>query len=137
MVTRMKETKRKITCNIFSTNLLVIFIIGMLSKQCEPVITHVCKAEGKTQLVKVSSQNDIWLATLSDDQSTPQSEVGNVTRMSSLIGGRRHADYSKVYKEASKAKDDLGRKRLKMDEELLQAQMETMKQEAAAQEKRL
>jgi len=113
----------------------------MLSKQCEPVITHVCKAEGKTQLVKVSSQNDIWLATLSDDQSihqsTPQSEVGNVTRMSSLIGGRRHADYSKVYKEASKAKDDLGRKRLKMDEELLQAQMETMKQEAAAQEKRL
>jgi len=114
--------------------------MGVLSKQCEPVITHVCKAEGKTQLVKAPSHNDIRLAVLSDDQSTyqstPQSEVGNVTRGSSHVGGRRHADYSEVYKEALKAKDDLGRKRLKMDEELLQAQMETMSKKQLHKKKR-
>jgi hypothetical protein len=48
---------------------------------------------------------------------------------------KRYANYNKVYKEAAQNKDDLGRKRLKMDEQLADAQMETMKKEAASREK--
>ena len=74
------------------------------------------------------------MAGLNEGLSTPL-KVTDATRPDALKRLKHHADYNVVYKEAAQAKDELGRKRLKMDEELSKAQMATMKQEATAREK--
>ena len=116
------------------TNLLAILIVGVLSKECEPCINYVGEMEDEKKTAKIPTRNDIRLAGLNDGLSTPL-KVTDSTRPDGLTRLKHHADYNVVYKEAAQAKDELGRKRLKMDEELSKAQMATMKQEATAREK--
>ena len=117
----------------YPANLLVILIAGVLSNKCEPCITHVCETEGETKLAKVPSRIDVRLAALAEGLSTTSKSTD--ARPDALSRLKQHADYNEVYKEAAKNRDDLGRKRLKMDGELADAQVETMKKEAASREK--
>ena len=91
-----------------------------------------CETEGEKELAKVSSRSDARLAGLAEGLaeglSTPSKSAG--ARPDALSRFKRHADYNEVYKEAAKNIDDLGRKRLKVDEELANAQVETLKKEA-------
>ena len=79
------------------------------------------------------SRSDARLAGLAEGLSTPSKSAG--ARPDAFNRLKGHADYNEVYKEAAKNKDDLGRKRLKVDVELANAQVETLKKEAAAREK--
>ena len=74
------------------------------------------------------------MAGLNEGLSTPL-KVTDATRPDAPTRLKHHADYNVVYKDAEQARDELGRKRLKMDEELPKAQMAIMKQEATAREK--
>ena len=115
-------------------NLLVILITGVLLKACDPSIAHVCELAGETKLTKVPTRIDIRLAGLNDGLLTT-SKGTSVTRPDAISLLKRQTDFNEVYKEAAQAKDDLGQKRLKIDEELSKAQMETMKKEASSREK--
>ena len=86
--------------------------------------------ENEKKIAKIPTKNDIRLAGLNEGFSTPL-KVTDATRPDALTRLKHHG----VYKEAAQAKDELGRKRLKMDEELSKAQMATMKQEATIREK--
>jgi hypothetical protein len=116
-------------------NLLLILIAGVLLNKCEPCIAHVCETEGETELAKAPSQSDVRLAGLADHEGLSTSSKSTDARPDALRRLKRHADYNEVYKEAAQNKDDLSRKRLKMDKQLAGAQMETMKKEVALREK--
>ena len=88
-------------------NLLILLIIGVLSKGCEPAIMHVCDLEGETQLAKVPSQNDIRLTRLREGLSTP-SKVTDISRQETVSRLKRNADFNEVYKDTARAEDDHG-----------------------------
>ena len=119
--------------NFVPANLLVIFVAGVLSNECEPYITHVCETEEATELAKVSSRSDFQLAGKTDGLSTPSKATD--ARPDAVSWLKRHADFNEMLKEATKNKDDLGRKRLIMNEKRTKAQVETMRKEAISREK--
>ena len=120
--------------SFFPSNLLVILVMGVLARECEPIIGYVCAEEGETSLAPVPSRNDCRLAGFDESVSTI-SKSSPVTRPDAVARLKRLADYNEVYKEASQRKDDLGRKRLQLDVDLSQIQMKAIQDETISRNK--